>query len=168
MFFFVAIIVTSDTKFNVSASATPLSIKSPLPEGMCTEQAYGSFLSHNKMFIHFCVYHAGHVKVKNLTLIKWKDDGGEIQLFYLRENIAHKWRTIGELLDMTNSKLQSLADEHRDKLEECCRAVLGHWLENPPLEYPTTWQGLIDLLEDSQLGQVVTQLRTALSKAINL
>ena len=110
----------------------------------------------------------GRVKVKHLTLIKWRDDRGEVQHFYLKENIAYKWRTIGELLGLTYSKLQSLTDKHRDQPEECCRAVLGLWLENPPQDYPDTWQGLIDLLEDSKLGQVVSQLRTALSKAINL
>ena len=119
-------------------------------------------------YFYLCVYHAGCVKIKHLTLIKWKDDGGEVQQFYLTENIAHKWRTIGGLLGLTYFKLQNLADEHRDKPEECCRAVLGHWLENPPSEYPITWRGLVDLLEDSRLGQVVSQLRNALSKAINL
>lgn len=44
----------------------------------------------------------------------------------------------------------------------CCRAVLVQLLENPPSDYPATWQGLIDLLENSQLGQVVVELRTIL------
>jgi hypothetical protein len=114
------------------------------------------------------VYHAGRVTFKHLTLIKWKDDGGEEQLFYLRENIAYKWRTIGELLGLAYPKLQSLAEKHRDQPEECCREVLGLWLENPPTDYPTTWQGLINLLKHSQLRQVVAQLRNALSKAIDL
>ena len=81
------------------------------------------------------------------------------------DEISHKWRIIGEILGLPFSKLQSLAAEHRDKPEECCRAVLGHWMDNPPPDYPTTWQGLIELLEDSQLGQVVSQLRTVLHKA---
>ena len=115
-----------------------------------------------------CVYHTGRITVKHLTLIKWKDDGGHVKLFYLRENIAYKWRTIGELLDLTYSKLQSLAQKHRDQPEECCREVLGLWLENPPKDYPTTWQGLIDLLKHSKLSEVAAQLRNALSKATDL
>ena len=75
------------------------------------------------------------------------------------DKIAYKWRTLGELLGLPFSKLQSLAADHRDKSEECCRAILGQWLDNPPPDYPTTWQGLLELLEDSQLGQVVTELR---------
>ena len=108
------------------------------------------------------------MKFKHLTLIKWKDENGELQQFYLRDNIAYKWRTIGELFGLTFSKLQGLEEEYRGRTEECCRAVLGHWLDNPPPEYPTTWQGLIDLLEDSKLGQVVSELRNALDKAVNL
>ena len=80
------------------------------------------------------------------------------------ENIAYKWRTIGELIDLPFSKLETLAEEHRDKPEHCCRSVLGQWLENPPEDYPATWVGLVELLEDSKLGEVVSQLRTALSK----
>ena len=81
------------------------------------------------------------------------------------DSIAYKWRTLGELLGLPFSKLQSLATEHRDKPEECCRAVLGQWLDNPPEEYPITWHGLLELLEDGQLGQVATELRNVLDKA---
>ena len=105
---------------------------------------------------------------KHLTLIKWKDDRGEEQLFYLGENIAYKWRTIGQLMGLAYPKLESLAQKHRDQPEECCREVLGLWLENPPKDYPTTWQGLIDLLKHSKLSEVVAQLTNALSKATDL
>ena len=81
------------------------------------------------------------------------------------DKIAYKWRTLGELLDLSFSKLQSLANEHREKPKECCRAVLGQWLDNPPPDYPTTWQGLLELLDDSQLGQVVMELKVILGKA---
>ena len=78
------------------------------------------------------------------------------------DSIEYKWRTLGELLGLPFSMLESIAAEHRDKPKECCRAILGKWLDNPPPDYPTTWQGLLELLEDSQLGQVVTELREIL------
>ena len=84
------------------------------------------------------------------------------------DNISHKWRTIGERLDLTSSKLQCIEVDHRGISEECCRAVLCIWLNNPPDEYPISWDGLIELLEDSQLGQVASKLRKILNKAINL
>ena len=105
------------------------------------------------------------VEFRSLILIRWRDDQGRTQRFYLMENISYKWRTIGELIGLSFSKLEGLAMEHHDKPEQCCRSVLGCWLENPPPRYPTMWQGLIELLEDSQLGEIVSQLRTALVKA---
>ena len=105
------------------------------------------------------------VEFHNLTLIRWRDEQGLTQRLYLLENISYKWRTIGELLGLPFSKLESLAMEHRDKPEHCCRSVLGNWLDNPHPRYPTTWQGLIELLEDSQLSQIVHRLRVALDKA---
>ena len=102
------------------------------------------------------------VESHNLTLIRWRDEQGITRRFYLIESISYKWRTIGELLGLQFSKLESLALEHRDKPEHCCRSVLGYWLDNPPPRYPTTWHGLIELLKDSQLGQIVHQLTVAL------
>ena len=96
------------------------------------------------------------------------DESGEIQRFCLTEKVAYKWHTIGMLLGLTYSKLQSFADEYRQEPIECCQAVLGLWLDNPPPGYPATWQGLIDLLEDSQLGEIATKLRTVLNTAIDL
>ena len=117
----------------------------------------------------------GYIKSRHLNIIKWEDENGKIQQFYLTEEIAHKWHTIGELVGLTYSKLQSLDDEYRYRFEsgvpwpeECCRAVLDLWLSNPPLKYPATWQGLTDLLEASKLDEVATELRTVLSKAIDL
>ena len=105
------------------------------------------------------------IKIQHLGLIKWKDEQGQTQRFYLMDKIAHEWRTLGQLLGLSLSKLQSIGDEYRDKPKECCRAVLGLWLDNPPDEYPITWHGLLELLEDSQLGQVVSDLSDVLDKA---
>ena len=114
----------------------------------------------------------GYIKVSHLSIIKWKDRSEKVWQFHLTEKIAHKWHTIGELLGLTYSKLQSLDDKYRhwfkSRPEECCRAVLDLWLDNPPPDYPPTWQGLIDLLEDSQVGEVASELRSILSRAIDL
>jgi hypothetical protein len=81
------------------------------------------------------------------------------------ENILSNWRGIGELIGLSVSTLRSIATDHRDKSLECCRAVLSHWLENPPTDYPITWRGLIELLRDCKLGQVVSELQSVLSES---
>ena len=114
-------------------------------------------------YIYFqLVVYSEVVESQNLTLIRWRDGQGRIRRFYLMDNISYKWRIIGELLGLPFPKLESIAMEHRDKPENCCRSVLGQWLDNPPPRYPTTWQGLLELLEDGKLGEIATQLRTAL------
>ena len=81
------------------------------------------------------------------------------------ERISSKWRDIGELVGLLFQQLACMAKEHRDSHMDCCRAVLGHWLDDPPEEYPTTWRGLFELLEDCRLGQVVSELKNVLSKS---
>ena len=101
---------------------------------------------------------AGHLK-----LIKWTE-GGKTKRFYLIDKIAHKWHDIGQLAGLSLHQLQSIATEHRDNPINCCSAVLGKWLENPPKEYPNTWNGLIELLEDCFLSQVAKELKNALTE----
>ena len=99
---------------------------------------------------------------RHLTLIKWKDDQEQIQRFHLVETISNKWRDIGGLMELS---LDNISEKYRGDPKECCRAVLDRWLEKPPPDYPTTWQGLLELLEDIELSGVVTKLRKILGKA---
>ena len=44
---------------------------------------------------------------------------------------------------------------------------MAHWLQNPPDEYPLTWRGLIDLLEDvGEFSTLVQELKTALDNKV--
>ena len=112
----------------------------------------------------------GYIKLRDLNVIMWnfKDESGKVQQLTLIKKIAHKWRTIGMLLGLTYFKLRCLDDKYShgfiSRQKECCREVLKLWLDNPPLKYPTTWQGLIKLLEDSQLEEVATELTNILTK----
>lgn len=115
---------------------------------------YYPYLLHNAA--------ASRIRSSHISLIKWTDEKGKVQRFYLMDKISHKWRDIGELLDIPYSELESIFMKCHGNPKDCCRDILGQWLENPPPEYSATWQGLIDLLEDSRLGQVASELRIAL------
>ena len=104
----------------------------------------------------------GSFNKRHLTLIKWNDASGTTQRFYLMNRISAKWRKIGKLLDLSAAQLQGISTEHLGNQEDCCSAVLLKWMENPPREYPVSWEGLMELLEDSELSQVVEELKTAL------
>ena len=81
------------------------------------------------------------------------------------ERVSLHWRNIGELIGLSFQQLECLVAEHHGKNTDCCRAVLGSWLEDPSEKYPITWRGLIKLLEDCQLYQVIFELKKALSKS---
>ena len=50
--------------------------------------------------------------------------------------------------------------------EESCKAVLSYWLDRPPHYYPATWEGLYELLDDSELSQVAIELKQAVENSI--
>ena len=84
------------------------------------------------------------------------------------DKISAKWRDIGVLLGHSNAQLDSISTKHREDPEACCKAVLQAWQENPSSEYPVSWEGLMELLEDCRLSQVAAELRNALVKAANV
>ena len=115
------------------------------------------------MHSYLLTVYTSRIRSHHLMLIKWTDDQGTTQRFYLFDKISMKWRTLGLLLDLSYSTLKALEENYKNP-SDCCRAILNQWLENPPPQYPSTWQGLIELLEDSQLDEVVHELKTALEK----
>ena len=110
-------------------------------------------------------YNVGAFNPHYLALIKWKDEEGQTQRFYLMDKISNKWRDIGHLLGLSISRLDCVSTQHRENPAACCETVLHDWLDNPPPEYPISWEGLVELLEDSKLSQVAAELRNALLKA---
>ena len=99
-----------------------------------------------------------------LFLIKWKDSHGQIQKYYPINKISHKWRDIGVLVGLSLAELNNISAKHSEDAKRCCEAVLEKWLDSPPHHYPTTWQGLLEVLEDSQLSRVVSELKNILDK----
>ena len=95
-------------------------------------------------------------------MIKWKDASGKFETFRFKTSIIHKWRDIGNLI-VPRQLLETWAKEKDAKA--CCDAVLSHWLDNPPPYYPATWEGLYELLNDSELGQVASDLKQAVDSA---
>ena len=77
--------------------------------------------------------------------------------------IVHKWRKIGNLV-VPRQQPEVWAKRMDD--EECCEAVLSHWLDHPPCHYPATWEGLYELLDESELGQAAVELKQAVNNAI--
>ena len=101
----------------------------------------------------------------NLMVIRWKNERGEVEKFRLKSTIIHKWRDIGNLMAIPIQQLEVWAREK--DAEECCERVLSYWLDNPPQDYPATWEGLYELLEDSELSQVAAKLKQAVVNSVD-
>ena len=43
---------------------------------------------------------------------------------------------------------------------------MSHWFEQQPDDYPVSWDGLKNLLEDAELSQVAKEIELALPNAL--
>ena len=100
---------------------------------------------------------------RSLSVIKWMNESEEVETFQLKSLVFHKWKDIGNLF-VPRQLLDAWAKEKDAK--GCCDKVFSYWLDNPPRYYPVTWEGLYELLNDSELGQVATDLKRAVDNAI--
>ena len=106
-----------------------------------------------------------------MDLIKWEDENGVKRELRIYSKISHKWRQIATQLGFEPGEIESIDADYRTRY---CRItiVLGRWFENAKhlpnaSKYPKTWQGLINLLEDAELGEVAVELKRALSSPWN-
>ena len=81
----------------------------------------------------------------------------EIELIYMAsKTIQYKPQYRALMISIGNSLKPS---NKKSAAKQFYTVTLYLWLDNPPPNYPATWQRLIDLLEDSDLGEVATELR---------
>ena len=88
-----------------------------------------------------------------------------MERFRIVSEILDKWKEIGLLVDISHQQLEAWEKEKRD-FKDCCITVLNHWLKQSSRKYPVTWEGLCDLLEDCELGQVAERLEFARKTAV--
>ena len=111
------------------------------------------------------------VEHRFVDLIKWEDENRDKRELRIYSKIAHKWRQIATQLGFELGEIESI---DADYCTSYCRitVVLGRWFENAKnllnaSRYPKSWQGLINLLEDAELGEVAEELKRALSSPWN-
>ena len=94
------------------------------------------------------------------------DEDGQIKKFKTKSHLSLKWREIGNLLQIPYETLELWVKEKRST-EDCCDAVIHHWLSNPTKDYPSTWEGLYELLEDCGCSGVAERLKKAVENALS-
>ena len=104
--------------------------------------------------------------IKNLQLIRWTNENGELKKFRLKLLICNEWEEVGDLVDIPDAMLRAWSTKYRDNPLKCIKPVLSHWLNNPTNDYPATWDGLCKLLEDIQHSELAKKLRHCVSDAL--
>ena len=101
------------------------------------------------------------LSISNLTRLRWTDKG-QPRILKIREKISPRWEEAGDLLGLTVERLKGIDMHRRGNVGMCCRDVLVDWLHENQGDYPTTWEGMVQVLEDMDLSAAALQLKNAL------
>ena len=102
-----------------------------------------------------------------MDLIKWEDKDGVVKQLRIYTKIAHKWKQIATRLGFELGEIDSIRRNYPFDDHDRVMAVLSQWFDNAKnlpnaSRYPRSWLGLINLVEDAEIGEVTEELRTAL------
>ena len=104
------------------------------------------------------------LSLRFLKLFKWKDESGAKQQLRIIEETSSEWEDLAIFLGLSTSKIDGIKKEFFMKAEQCCLRVFDHWIisNGEFTDYPVTWSGLQELLEDIGLRALAKLLKTAL------
>ena len=94
-------------------------------------------------------------------LIKWKK-GSETHRLRIIDVVCNNWDTIGKILYIPEERLEMWWTQTNHNPNKCCNNVFSSWFQNPPKDYPVTWRGFIELLEDVPFKALAEELKEAL------
>ena len=77
--------------------------------------------------------------------------------------MSPEWRQAGELLGLSNGRLEGIAMMHHD-VQTCWREIMIEWLcnSNDTYNYPASWQGLCKLLDHMKLSSISREVSSAI------
>ena len=81
------------------------------------------------------------------------------------KKVSSKWREFGIVLGPGMNELDAWDAELRGQTERCWQKVMQHWLDGRTDKYPSTWEGLYEMLEDQEYAEVAKGLKTAVENS---
>ncbi len=98
--------------------------------------------------------------MRNLVLLKWTDSNNKKQRIQIISELSPKWNDISDLLEF-NPALTQQIELNSHRVQDRCKEVMRLWLSSKDgaYHYPTTWEGLIELLEDIELSSLASDIR---------
>ena len=83
------------------------------------------------------------------------------------DKVSVKWRDLGKRLSIEPNILDAWEKEHQRDASSCCDKVMGEFITNGGTDdYPSTWEGVYQLLKDIKCGGVAKDLKEAVTRAI--
>ena len=104
----------------------------------------------------------------HLQLIKWIDPKGREENLKIYEEMSPKWKEVAVVIGLSQVAISIItAPGMGREMIDCMREVFGKWMENCDVlpnrkRYPLTWDGLCNILQDSDSVMVMKRLREAL------
>ena len=97
-------------------------------------------------------------------MFKWKDESGAKQELRIIEETSSKWQALAILVGLSKSQMDGIKKESLGETEQCSLCVFDRWIisNGEFTDYPITWSGLHELLEDIGLRALAKLLKTAL------
>lgn len=107
--------------------------------------------------------------MKHLELLKWRDEGGREQELRVVSRVSSQWRSFGRQLGFQSNELDVLEERSLRDPNKCWLEVMRQWLERGGYhDYPATWEGLYQLLDDLRFESVASELRTGVHRHYGL
>ena len=104
------------------------------------------------------------LSLNSLSLFKWKDEHAKQQTFCLGDRVCADWVKFGLAVSVDMNRLKSWGMQYHENTYHCWLEVMGHWLNTGGTDdYPTTWEGIHQLLVDVGYKKVADELNTALA-----
>ncbi len=109
------------------------------------------------------------LSLNTLNLIKWRDREGREQTFRLGVKVSSRWRDLGLRLSIEPAILNGWEDQHQRDASICWGKVMGKFITSGGTgDYPSTWEGVYQLLKDIKCGGIAGDLKEAVTHAINI
>ena len=83
------------------------------------------------------------------------------------DEMAHKWRRVGQMLKFSASDIQTIISTHQDDVDRCER-LLTQWLQGHNDHNDSrlkTWKTLLEVLRDARLRELADKLDSILSNS---
>jgi hypothetical protein len=141
------------------------SISGETPRDVATPECKTLIDDYIKKYkVHYAVVSTNvRLSMISLTLIKWRNEQGAHE-FRLISQVISKWRDFGVSFGCEQSELESWEIQYHWNAVRCWEKVMSEWLNRAGTDdYPATWWGLIQVLEDLKLSKAARELVRALT-----